>query len=58
MTITAMDRAVIADAIVRGDLHRIGSVGTAQLGIEVRIGGPDDAALRRRGRRVLVRGPR
>jgi long-chain acyl-CoA synthetase len=45
MTITAMDRAVIADAIARGDLHRIGSVGTAQLGIEVRIGGSDDAPL-------------
>ncbi len=45
MTITAMDRAVVADAIARGDLHRIGSVGTAQLGIEVRIGGSDDAPL-------------
>jgi len=58
MTITAMDRAVIADAIVRGDLHRIGSVGTAQLGIEVRIGGPDDAALPTgEVGEVLVRGP-
>jgi long-chain acyl-CoA synthetase len=45
MTITAMDRTVVADAIARGDLHRIGSVGTAQLGIEVRIAGTDDAAL-------------
>ena len=34
MTITAMDRAAVADAIARDDLHRIGSVGTAQLGIE------------------------
>jgi len=45
MTITAMDRAGVAAAIARDDPHRIGSVGTAQLGIEVRIGGPDDAAL-------------
>jgi long-chain acyl-CoA synthetase len=58
MTITAMDRAVVADAIARGDAHRIGSVGTAQLGIEVRIGGPDDAALPAgEVGEVLVRGP-
>ncbi len=58
MTITAMDRAALADAIARGDLHRVGSVGTAQLGIEVRIGGPDDAALPLgEVGEVLVRGP-
>jgi long-chain acyl-CoA synthetase len=58
MTITAMDRAALADAIARGDLHRVGSVGTAQLGIEVRIGGPDDAPLPTgEVGEVLVRGP-
>jgi long-chain acyl-CoA synthetase len=58
MTITAMDRAVLADAIARGDVHRIGSVGTAQLGIELRIGAPDDAELPAgEVGEVLVRGP-
>jgi len=58
MTITAMDRAALADAIARGDDARIGSVGTAQLGIELRVGGPDDEALPA-GEigEVLVRGP-
>ena len=32
MTITAMNRAAIADAIARGDDSRLGSVGTAQPG--------------------------
>ena len=41
MTITAMNRALLADAIARGDDARIGSVGVAQTGIEVRIAGPD-----------------
>jgi len=45
MTITAMDRAALADAIARGDDARIGSVGSAQLGTEIRIGGADDRAL-------------
>ena len=36
MTITAMDRALVADAIARGDDARLGSVGVAQTGIEVR----------------------
>ena len=37
MTITAMDRALLADAMARDDATRIGSVGVAQLGMEVRI---------------------
>ena len=44
MTITAMSRTVLADAIARDDSARLGSVGLAQTGIEVRIGaleGPD-----------------
>ena len=45
MTITAMSRALLADAIARGDDARIGSAGVAQTGIEVRIGGADDALL-------------
>ena len=62
MTITAMNRALVADAIARGDDARIGSVGIAQTGIEIRI-----AADPQRGARpgaptgeageVLVRGP-
>ncbi len=58
MTITAMDRALLADAMARGDDARIASVGCAQLGIDVRIGGADDAALPP-GEigEVLVRGP-
>ena len=36
MTITALNRALLADAIVRGDDARLGSVGIAQTGIEVR----------------------
>ena len=35
MTITAMNRALIADAIARGDDARLGSVGVAQTGIDV-----------------------
>jgi len=58
MTITAMDRDTLADALARGDEHRVGSVGTAQLGIEVRIGGPGDVALPEgEVGEVLVRGP-
>ena len=37
MTITAMDRLTLADAIVRDDEARIGSVGIAQTGIDVEI---------------------
>src|SRR5205807_5018326 len=40
MTITAMDRATLADALARGDEARIASVGIAQTGIEIRIGDP------------------
>jgi long-chain acyl-CoA synthetase len=58
MTITAMDRALLDDAMARGDDARIASVGCAQLNIDVRIGGADDAALPP-GEigEVLVRGP-
>ncbi|MEP7181481.1 MAG: AMP-binding protein [Betaproteobacteria bacterium] len=45
MTITAMDRALVADAVHRGDDARLGSVGVAQTGIDVRIAGAGDAPL-------------
>jgi long-chain acyl-CoA synthetase len=58
MTITAMDRVLLADAMARGDDARIASVGVPQVGIEVRIGGADDAALPPGAiGEVLVRGP-
>jgi len=58
MTITAMSRALLADAVARGDDARIGSVGVAQTGIEVCIGGADDAELPvGETGEVLVRGP-
>jgi long-chain acyl-CoA synthetase len=44
MTITAMSSAVLADAAVRGDDARLGSVGVAQTGVELRIVGRDDVA--------------
>ncbi len=55
MTITAMDRTLVADAIARNDIARLGSVGCAQTGIDVQVG---DAALGA-GEigEVLVRGP-
>jgi long-chain acyl-CoA synthetase len=58
MTITAMNRALVADAITRDDDARLGSVGVAQTGVEVRIGGADDRSLApgELGE-VLVRGP-
>jgi long-chain acyl-CoA synthetase len=58
MTITAMNRALVEDAIARDDDARLGSVGVAQTGIEVRVGGADDRALPpgELGE-VLVRGP-
>ena len=58
MTITAMDRATLADAIARGDDGRIESVGTAQTGIEIRIADADDRVLPA-GEigEILVRGP-
>lgn len=58
MTITAMDRALLADAISRGDDERIASVGCAQTGIDVRIGGAGDMAPAAGDiGEVLVRGP-
>jgi len=58
MTITAMSRTLVADAVHCGDDARLGSVGRAQTGIELRIGGGDDRALDvgELGE-VLVRGP-
>jgi len=57
MTITAMGRALLADAFVRGDDARIASVGVAQAGIDVRVGSTDaEAAIGEVGE-VLVRGP-
>jgi long-chain acyl-CoA synthetase len=58
MTITAMDRALLADAIARGDDALIASVGSAQTGIDVRVAGQDDESLPA-GEigEVLVRGP-
>ena len=52
MTITAMGRELVADAIARGDDARLGSVGVAQSGIEVVVDGPSGAPGE-----VLVRGP-
>jgi len=58
MTITAMNRALVAEAIARGDDARLGSVGIAQEGMEVRVGDADDRAMPA-GEigEVLVRGP-
>ena len=58
MTITAMNRALIADAIARSDDARLGSVGVAQTGIDVIVAGADDASLAP-GEigEILVRGP-
>jgi long-chain acyl-CoA synthetase len=58
MTITAMDRALVADAIARGDDARLASVGCAQSGIDIRIADSADRALPA-GEigEVLVRGP-
>jgi long-chain acyl-CoA synthetase len=58
MTITAMDRATLADAVARDDESRIASVGVAQTGIEIRIGGAGDTPLAAGAiGEVLVRGP-
>ena len=57
MTITAMDRMTLADAIARDDDTRIGSVGIAQIGIDVRIGEVDRALPPGEVGEVLVRGP-
>jgi long-chain acyl-CoA synthetase len=58
MTITAMSRALLSDAVLRGDDARIGSVGVAQTGIDVIVAGPGDAPLPPgEVGEVLVRGP-
>ena len=41
MTITAMPRALLAEAMARDDTARLSSVGVAQTGIEIRIVGAD-----------------
>ena len=52
MTITAMSRALVAEAIARGDDARLGSVGIAQAGMDVRIGDARrPCRARRRNRR-------
>jgi len=58
MTITAMNRAALADAVGREDDARIASVGVAQSGIDVVVAGPGDLPLPvgELGE-VLVRGP-
>ncbi len=58
MAITAMGRALLADAVARGDDARIASVGYPQTGIDVRVAGADDRALPEGAvGEVLVRGP-
>jgi long-chain acyl-CoA synthetase len=58
MTITAMDRALVADAMSRGDEDRIASVGCAQTGIDVRIAdAADEPVAAGEIGEVLVRGP-
>ena len=58
MTITAMNRAALADAARRGDDARIASVGVAQSGIDVVVAGPGDLPLPAgESGEVLVRGP-
>jgi long-chain acyl-CoA synthetase len=66
MTITAMDRAQVTDAIARGDDARLGSVGTAQTGMEIAIASPTGHAQAQEAAlggdpaqvgEVLVRGP-
>jgi long-chain acyl-CoA synthetase len=57
MTITAMDRATFADAAQRADPSRLGSVGTAQIGMEVRVGDVERALAVGEIGEVLVRGP-
>jgi acyl-CoA synthetase (AMP-forming)/AMP-acid ligase II len=56
MTITAMPRDMIAEAIVRGDDARLGSVGIAHQGIDIRIGDVDRAPEAFPTGEVCVRG--
>lgn len=58
MTITAMNRAMVADAMARNDEGRIASVGIAQTGIEIQIGDAVDAPVGAGAvGEVMVRGP-
>ena len=58
MTITAMDRHLLREAIERGNDARVASVGCAQAGIDVRVAAADDTALGAGDvGEVLVRGP-
>jgi long-chain acyl-CoA synthetase len=57
MTITAMARAAIADAIARDDAARLASVGRAQTGIALAIGDPRRPLPPGEPGEVLVRGP-
>jgi len=58
MTITAMPRAQLAAAIERGNEARLGSVGVAQTGVEIRIAdGEGNALPATEVGEVLVRGP-
>jgi long-chain acyl-CoA synthetase len=58
MTITAMSRALLAAAIDNADEARLGSVGVAQTGIEVRIADAEGKPLpATEVGEVLVRGP-
>ncbi len=57
MTITAMNRAAIADAVARGDAARLASVGRAQSGIELRVGAADQPCAAGTAGEVLLRGP-
>ena len=56
MTITAMPRAMLAAAVAQDDDARLGSVGIAQTGIEIRTAGADDGDASGIGE-VCVRGP-
>jgi long-chain acyl-CoA synthetase len=57
MSITAMDRVTFADAARRDDPARLGSVGIAQVGLEVRVGDVERALAPGEIGEVLVRGP-
>jgi long-chain acyl-CoA synthetase len=58
MTITAMDRTLLASAFEAQDDTRLASVGVAQLGIEVRVADADDRPMPAgEAGEILVRGP-
>lgn len=57
MTITAMPRTLLDDAMARDDGLRLASVGVAQTGVEIRIGDPEGPAVPQHDAgEVLVRG--